>query len=133
MSRTPPKHPAPNLTKPNQTEPSSSPAVAGVPRPEKARPRNELFDAIAEVCALDPATAGGMIGKVAASLAGADPPYTADDVRHFARRFHELCTWAVRDTPPRLRPTAGEVQKYIGGIRANPPANTKQERVYDVV
>jgi len=124
VGRTPPKQPAPNQTKPNQTEPSeatSLPADAGPLPTAKARPRNELFDSIAEVCALDPATARAMIGKVSATLTSAAPPYTADDVRHFARRFHEFCSWAARESPPRMRPTAGEVQKYIGGIRAAPP------------
>lgn len=138
VSRTPPKQPAPNHTKPNQTKPNpttSLPADAGPPATGKARQRNPLFDAIAEVCGLDPTTAGGLIGKVNKSLSEADPPYTPDEVFQFARRFHEFCGWAARDNPPRLRPTANEVERYIGGVRASPPAagQSRTNRVYDEV
>jgi hypothetical protein len=74
------------------------------------RTPNPLFDAVAEVTGTDPATAGSHIGKVAAALARADPPHTPDDVRAFARRFWDLCTWA-RDATRRV-PELGEVQKY---------------------
>ncbi len=101
-----------------------SPTVIVVPKPDPGpakppRPRRLLFDAIAEVSGTDPTTAGGMIGKVESKLAAADPPYTPDDVREFGRRFWELCGWAERDG--RARPTPGEIEKWIGGIRAQPP------------
>lgn len=133
----PPQHPAPNHTKPSLTKPNqaiSSPADAGPPatpspapkpveqKPAQPRERNPLFDAVAEVCGLDPKTAGGLLGGVAATLAGADPPYSPDEVRRFGERFHEFCGWASRDSPPRLRPTPKEVERYIGGVRAKPPA-----------
>lgn len=129
----PPQHPAPNHTKPSLTEPSEailSPAVAGPPatppkpveqKPAKPRERNPLFDAVAEVCGVDPSTAGGLIGGVVKTLSAADPPYTPDDVRQFGERLYEFCSWAARDSPPRLRPTPKEVERYIGGIRAKPP------------
>lgn len=132
----PPSSLLPNQAKPSDTKPSlasSSPAAAGPPpdppplptpveqKPPKPRERNPLFDAVAEVCGLDPATAGGLIASVAKVLAGADPPYTPAEVRQFAERFHEFCSWAARDSPPRLRPTPKEVERYIGGIRAKPP------------
>jgi hypothetical protein len=85
---------------------------------KKPRPRNPLFDAVAEVCAADPATAGSLIGKVCTALSGAEPPYTPEDVREFARRFLELCPWA-RDGG-RTRPEPAELQKHIGKIRASP-------------
>lgn len=129
----PPQHPAPNHTKPSLTEPSQEiipPAVAGPSdttqkpieqKPAKTRERNPLFDAVAEVCGLDASTAGGLIASVVKALSSADPPYTPDDVRQFGERMYEFCSWAARDTPPRLRPTPKEVERYIGGIRAKSP------------
>jgi hypothetical protein len=84
----------------------------------KQRPRNTLFDAIAEVTGLDPRTAGGLLGEVSWELSQADPPFTADDVRAFARRFWECCPWAARDN--RTRPTPKELQTHIGKVRATP-------------
>lgn len=98
--------------------------------PPKTRERNPLFDAIAEVSGLDPTTAGGLIGKVAATLAEAEPPFGPDDVRLFARRFWELLPYAARDKRP--RPTPNEIEKYIGLIRAQPPAPAPQ-RIYDTI
>lgn len=80
------------------------------------RPRNELFDAIAEVTGFDPATSGPLIGKVSATLK--DAGYTPDDVREFARRYWEFCPYA-RDSGGE-RPTPPELEKYIGRIRASP-------------
>ena len=88
-------------------------------KPAKLRPRNELFDAVAEVTGSDPVVAASHVGKVAASLAKAEPPYTPDDVRRFAKRFLDLCPWAAGS---RTRPELGELQKHIGKIRAAKPA-----------
>jgi len=114
---------------------TASPPPAEVPakparKPSKKtttpRPRNPLFDAVAEVAGMDGTTAaaGSLIGSVAASLAGADPPYTPDDVHTFAGRFHELCPYAAKDGRP--RPTPKEIEKYIGGIRAKPLPRSQQ-------
>lgn len=84
------------------------------------RPRNPLFDAIAEVTGLDPATAGGEIGKAASALSKSSPPYTPDDVREFGRRYWEICTYA-KDSKTTM-PTPSELSKYIGRIRASPLA-----------
>jgi DNA-binding transcriptional ArsR family regulator len=111
------------------------PAKKAAKSSDKPREPNPLFDAIAEVTGLDPATAGALIGSVAASLSKAEKPYGPADVREFARRFHELCPHAAKDTPPRLRPTAKEIERYIGLIRASPPPvapTTRDPRViYD--
>lgn len=85
--------------------------------PPKPRPRNPLFDAVAEVTGSDPVTAGAHVGKVAALLAKADPPYTPEDVMEFGRRFLSICTYA---TGERDRPTLGEIEKNIGRLRAGP-------------
>lgn len=106
---------------------TSSPGKPGGKTPgRKPGKPNPLFDAIAEVCGADPATAGGFIGKVSAALAAADPPYTPEDVREFGRRFLTLCPWAVGE---RTRPELGELQKHIGKIRAAPaiPERRKED------
>lgn len=97
-------------------------------KPAAPRPRNPLFDAVAEVCGMDPVTAGGLIGSVAAALSRAHPPYTPEDVREFGRRFHELLPLAAKDGRP--RPYPKELQNHIGSVRlpASPPG-----RAYDVV
>lgn len=84
-------------------------------RPKPTRPRNELFDALAEVTGSDPTVSGSHVGKLAADLARADPPYTAADVRRFGREFLTHCPWARGE---RDRPTLGEVQKHVGKLRA---------------
>lgn len=111
---------------PSPTSAGSAPAVAATPETSKPRkpatrkprPRNELFDALAEVTGSDPAVSGAHVGKVASLLASADTPYTPAEVREFARRFHELCPWA-RD---RARPTLGEFEKFVGRLRDAPAA-----------
>lgn len=87
---------------------------------KKPRDRNPLFDALAEVSGLDPATAGPRIGTAAALLAKAAPPYSPDEVREFGRRFWQLCPWAAEQRRP--RPTPGEVANHIGLLRADPTA-----------
>jgi hypothetical protein len=105
--------------KPPDPEKPPPPIAAVVPAASKPKARNPLFDAIAELSGLDPVTAGGLIGKAAASLGKAETPYTAADVGEFGRRFWEVCPYAARDNRP--RPTVNEIEKYIGLIRANPP------------
>lgn len=107
-----------NRTKQKRKVPSE-PTSAGKP-PPKAKPPNPLFDAVAEVTGYDPATAGGLLGSVAAALAKADPPYTPDEVREFARQFVVLCPYAARDG--RTRPEPKELQTHIGKLR-NAPRN----------
>lgn len=97
---------------PTAGESEPVPKSLAVVEPEKPRPRNELFDAIAEVCGVDPKTSGSSIGKAAATIAKASPAYTPDDVREFGRRYAELCSWA------KGYPTPSELEKYIGRIRA---------------
>lgn len=94
----------------------TSAAGPGPAREAKSRKRDELFDAVAEVTATDPAAGGSHVGKVRALLAKADPPYTPAEVREFAARLNELCDWTAREK--RTRPTLGEIEKYIGRLRA---------------
>ncbi len=92
--------------------------LPGNPGEKAPRPRNLLFDAVAEVSGLDPSTAGGRIGTAAAALAKADPPYTPAEVREFGQRFWQLCSWAADNK--RTRPTPHEIAGHIGLIRAGP-------------
>ena len=89
------------------------------PKKQREAKPNPLFDAVAEVTGYDPATAGGLLGSVAAALAKATPPYTPDEVREFARQFVVLCPYAVRDG--RTRPEPKELQTHIGKLRNAPP------------
>lgn len=103
-------------TEQKKTETPPPPSGRGNGKPPRLR--DELFDAIAEVTGTDPGASGSHVGKVAAELRKADPPYTADEVRQLGAMVlrGEACDWAVRNG--RTRPTLGEVEKYIGQIRA---------------
>jgi len=84
---------------------------AGAP----ARERDPLFDAIAEVCQVDPITTGPSIGKVKAALLKASPPYSPDEVRAFGKGWW---AWDRRTDPPSL----WNLQEKIGKVRATSPA-----------
>lgn len=102
---------------------SAEPSVeAPAKKPRAPRPRNEVFDAIVAVTLLDATTAGDLIGKVTAVLGKANPPYTAEEVHEFGRRFHEFCPWAKNPVP-----TPSFLQQNIGLVRTKalptaPPA-----------
>lgn len=79
------------------------------PKASKPRPRNPIFDAFAEVCKLDPKTAGSFIAKYALMVKEAG--YSPDDVRKFGK------IWATRSYPGGATdgkpPTPANVAKYI--------------------
>lgn len=77
---------------------------------KEPRKRDELFDAIAEVCRVDPSTAGSSIGKVEASLLKADPPYTPAEVKRFGDHWW---SWDQRTDAP----TLWKLKEQIGAIR----------------
>lgn len=122
-----------------------SPPVGGdgetPPTPGKpSRQRSPLFDVVVEVTGADPVVTGSHVGKLAAALGKAEPPYTPDEVREFARRLGEFCSWAAREG--RGRPTIGEIEKHIGLVRAGrgtvaPPAAkadlTERQRQFDAI
>lgn len=88
--------------------------------PEKPpRPRNLLFDAVAEITAMDVSMNGTKIGTLTAKLANAKPPYTPEEVHEFGRRFGEICPWGPQNG--RMRPTLNEIREHIGKVRAKPP------------
>lgn len=97
---------------------------------EKApRKRDLLFDAIAEVCGIDPATAGSSIAKVESVLKKSEPPYTPEEVRAFGVKWWE---WKERTTPP----TIWKLKEQIGTVRQNgngahkPEETTAPRKVY---
>lgn len=79
-----------------------------------ARPRDELFDALAEVCQVDPDTSAPSISKVKNVLLKAKPPYSPDEVRAFGKRWW---SWPERTEPPSL----WNLQEKIGKMRIAPP------------
>jgi hypothetical protein len=84
------------------------------PQSKSARPRvrDELFDALAELTNTDPKTSGAYIGKVAAALRSAEPPYSAEELRTLPAVLEE----AGLSVPF----TLGVVEKYIGWTRSKP-------------
>lgn len=76
---------------------------------KSARPRDPLFDAISEVCAIDPAH-GGRIGKAKQFLLSCKPPYTHEDVRLFGRVF-------AKQHPVHNTPTLAKLQEQIAIVR----------------
>lgn len=108
-------HPSTTDNGPEEAAPGTAPRSA---RPSgRARKTDALFDAIAQVTGSDPHVTGSHIGKLRAKLATASPPYTPEDLREFARRFHEFCPWAAKDQ--RVYATLGELEKNIGKLRAD--------------
>jgi hypothetical protein len=107
-----------------------SPPADAVAEAVTPRPRNLLFDAVAEVTGSEPAIVGGRIGSLAAKLAKATPPYTPEEVRAFGRRFGEFCPWGPEKG--RMRPTLNELKDHIGKVRAGaPPPQRGQRRTAD--
>lgn len=79
--------------------------------PKNGRPRDELFDAIAETCKVDPATTGSSIAKVRQTLLRAKPPYTPAEVRLFGQ------WWWGKDGMRKRPPTVWALQEQIGVVR----------------
>lgn len=81
------------------------------------RPRDLLFDAIAQVTCTDPATAGASIAKVESVLKKASPPYTPEEVLAFGEQWP-----AWKDKPPSL----WQVKEQIGIVRQNGNARSNK-------
>lgn len=124
----PPKSEAKQNQSPPKPPPLDGDAPATVDKPRRRRKRktaeskprepNPLFDAIADVCGVDPKLQGSQIGISCAKLKECEPPYTPEEVYAFGKRFHEFCSWAAKDG--RARPTPTELSKWIGGLRTSP-------------
>jgi hypothetical protein len=83
---------------------------------KEPRPRDPLFDAIAKVCNVDPATAGASIAKVESALKKSEPPYTPDEVEAFGLKWW---AWKERTDPP----TIWKLKEQIGTVRQNGHGN----------
>lgn len=88
---------------------------------EKApRARDPLFDAIAEVCQLDPTvkTNGAQIGRAKRELSQADPPYNETHVRNFGKWWLSD-NWRKINTPipsvPQLLQKIAQGAHYANG------------------
>jgi hypothetical protein len=113
VSENPPPAPAPAPLLPS--EEGSAPAPK---RPKAPRPRDEMFDAIAEVTGSNPHAVGGRIAKVKQALVDRPDPFTPDDVREFARRYRDLCPHA-RDAKTG-HVALGDLAGYIDRLRSRP-------------
>jgi hypothetical protein len=88
------------------------------------RPRNPIFDAIAEATGLDPKTAGSSIGQAAATIEAAG--YTAEDVRRFVEEAPRRFPWVKGNL------TQSFIAQKIGVVRTPLPgegaaAQTEEE------
>lgn len=97
-------------------EGGQAPKIPEKEKSERKKFLDDLFNAVAKICRLDPKSKinGGLIGKVRTYLADSEPPYSPEDVFEFARRFPELCHHARGEN---RGPTANEIEKYISRIR----------------
>jgi hypothetical protein len=84
--------------------------------PVRPRPRDELFDAICEVCRVDAKTAGATVGKLKSTLVKAT--YTAEDVRKFGELWWSDEFRKRRNIPP----TVWQLVERIGVVRTAPGA-----------
>ena len=109
--------PTPSDNRPSETARTPSDRTQPTTKP---RPRDELFDAVAEVTASDPKVSGSYIGRVCKLLRTADPPYTPDEVRRWAELVRRQ--WS-HEGPP----TLGMIEKHIGRVRA-PQTSAKPKR-----
>lgn len=91
------------------------------PKDKKPRERDLLFDAIAEITCSDPKSSGSHVGKVAAALRKAEPPYTPDEVRALPA--------ALQRGGLNVPVTLGVVEKYIGWVRIKTVGETTADRI----
>lgn len=104
-----PENPPPKAKKARKPKPPKE--------PPKPRPRDLLFDSIAEVCGVDPKIGGSFIAKAANLLRQGEPPYTPDEVRLFASVYHLEFPFITG------KPTINQLLQHIGKVRANGKAN----------
>lgn len=111
------KHPLPPAAAAGEHDPSMN----GVERKTRARtPRDELFDAVAEVSASDPDLLGPRIGKAVNSLLEAKPPYTPEEVRRLPEAIAAHGLDFTVGSPD-------AVVKHIGKVRAPPKRRPSPE------
>ena len=87
--------------------------------PKKPRKRDLLFDAIADVCQVDPKTAGASIAKVRHILA--DAGYTPEDIYAFQREWKKE-KWRTKP------PTIWQLKEQIGIIKKRDTRSRREQR-----
>jgi hypothetical protein len=102
---------APSDNRPSETALPSPDPSQGPAKAPPARPRDDLFDAVAQVTASDPKASGSFIGRVCKALRSADPPYTPAEVKKWAEMVRT--EWQLTGFP-----TLGMLEKHIGRVRA---------------
>ena len=83
-----------------------------LPLKAPSRPRDELFDAVAEVTGAAPKASASHVAKVCKLLRAESPPFTPEEVRRFGR---ECCGWLKGE-----KPSLGYLEKNIGKVRGLP-------------
>jgi hypothetical protein len=96
-----------------QVDADASGAIAPVPD-HPQRKRDLLFDAICEVCVIDPKVKGNgaTVGKIKSALLESEPPYTPDEVRKFGAWWNSDA-WRCGKGPP----TIWKLKEQIGIVR----------------
>lgn len=98
---------------PNSVTPDGCPMP-----PDKPRPRDEMFDALASTAMLDPKLAGSRIGKAKSQLVEAG--YNAKDVKAYAELHKKQFAWQI-DKGTYKPPTLPQIIEGIAQVRAKPP------------
>lgn len=113
--------PKPEKAKPPQEKPKPEKKEHKPKQTPTPKPRNPLFDAVAEATKSDVGTVGSRIGKIAAALAKSEPPYTPAEVIDFSARFTagEWHDWARGQTP-----TLSQLEEHIAKVRMPRTART---------
>lgn len=102
---------------------------------KKPRERDLLFDAIVEVCRMDPAAQGGVIGSCKKTLLKYNPPATPDEVRLFGRVYEKkhpmavVPTWNVLANQFAIVRDAATVERILAGPRRHDSAQAYRERI----
>ncbi len=87
------------------------------PKEKKPRPRNPLFDSLAEVTGADVKLDGSHLGKAASLFAQATPPVSPDEVHDFAQHWRQAFAWAAdAERQPTL--SIGIIQNHMSEFRA---------------
>ena len=94
----------------------------GLKKETNPRPRDELFDAVVEVCQANEKLNGSQVGKVAAEIKAAG--FTAADVKAFGKdwwawkeRTKPPTVWKLRDTISQVRAKPANGRAQAGGVR----------------
>jgi hypothetical protein len=93
------------------------------PAPPRERPRDEVFDFLAELTGSDPKVHASRIGRLKKLLLAANPPYTLAEIRTLGDP-----TFLARELPylRGTKPSVSQVESVIGRIRSPSPHPANQ-------